>query len=200
MASTQRKPSSVRRREIAEAALRVIGEQGAPSLTTATLAEEVGLTPGALFRHYASVDDILDAAVDFAIEAVDGTFPSGELAPVERLRAMALARVGLVGSTPGIAWLLLSNQVFLSIPDGAVARLRALVRRSRAFLLAAFEEGIACGSLRPGLAPATMLPIFTGTVHSLIAARGTQRGRKRGPGTPSPDQVIDALLALWMTD
>ena len=196
MASTARKPSSVRRLEIAEAALKVIGEQGATSLTAATLAEEVGLTAGALFRHYASIDEILEAAVDFAIEAVDGTFPSDELTPTERLRAMALARVALVGSTPGIAWLLLSDQVYLTIPDAAVARLRGLVRRSRAFLLSAFQEGVACGALRSDLPTPTMLPIFTGTVHSLMAGRGLHRSKKQTPGAPSPDQVIDALLAL----
>jgi len=199
MPPTTRKPTHVRRREIAESALRVIGAQGATSLTAATLAAEVGVTPGALFRHFATVDDILDAAVDVAIEAVETTFPAKDLPPVERLRALALARVALVGQTPGIGWLLLSDQVYLTVPDAAVARLRRLVQRSRAFLIAALEEGVAQGDLRSDLSPETMLPIFTGTVHSLIAGRGMHRTRRARAGAPSPEQVVDALLALLAT-
>ena len=109
MPKTTRKPSSIRRLEIARAALAVIGERGATSLTAASLAQEVGLTPGALFRHYATLDEILGAAVDVAIEAVDATLPSADLPPRDRLRALALARVELIGGTPGLAWLLLSD-------------------------------------------------------------------------------------------
>ena len=58
MATKIRKPTEVRRREIAAATLRVIGQQGASELTTANLALAVDLTPGALFRHFASLDEI----------------------------------------------------------------------------------------------------------------------------------------------
>jgi AcrR family transcriptional regulator len=197
--STTRKPSSVRRREIAEAALRVIGEHGATSLTAARLAREVGLTAGALFRHFATVDDILGAAVDLAIEAVDGTFPPEDLAPIERLRTLALRRIEVVGGTPGLAWLLLSDQVYLCVPEAAVTRLRALVARSRAYLLAGFREGVARGDLRADLDPETMLPIFTGTVHSLIVARGVHQNLGQGATSPSPERVVDALFALLAT-
>ena len=196
MPATVRKPSSVRRREIAEAVLRVIGERGATSVTAASLAREVGLTPGALFRHFATVDDILCAAVKVAVEAVDRTFPAADLPPVERLRTLALRRIELVGGTPGLAWLLLSDQVYLCVPEAAVESLRDLVRRSREYLLAGFRDGIARGELRADLAPETMLPIFTGTVHSLIVARGVH-GDVAGPATPpDAERIVDALLAL----
>ena len=199
MPTTARKPSAVRRREIAEAALRVIGEQGATSLTAARLAGEVGLSAGALFRHFASVDEILCAAVDLAIEKVDATFPSEEVPALERLRTLALRRIERIGGTPGLAWLLLSDQVYLCVPEVAVERLRELVKRSRAYLLAALREGVAAGQLRADLPPETMLPIFTGTVHSLIVARGGQAGVGQGATTASTNQVVDALFALLAT-
>ena len=54
-----RKPSAERRVEIAQAVLRIIGEQGITSFTTTALAKEIGVTSGALFRHFASRDEIL---------------------------------------------------------------------------------------------------------------------------------------------
>ncbi len=199
MATTTRKPSSIRRREIAEATLRVIGEHGATSLTAASLAREVGLTAGALFRHFSTIDDILSAAVDLAIEAVEATFPGADLPPIERLRQLALQRVELIGGTPGLSWLLLSDQVYLCVPESAVTKLRELVKHSRTFILRAFRDGIEDGKLRSDLAPETMLPIYTGTVHSLIAARSARKSVGQAATSPAPEQVVDALIALLAT-
>lgn len=192
MPPTTRKPTAIRRREIAVAALRLIDEEGIRALTSASLARAVGLTPGALFRHFASIDEILSAAVDVAIESAERTFPSGQLPPVERLRSLVVQRIALLRDTPGVAWLLLSDQVQVTVPEDAVERLRGLVQRSRAFLLDGLREGIASGELRQDLSPEQMLPILAGTVHSLVAGRGVH-GR---PDAPAPDTVVDALFVL----
>jgi len=190
-----RKPTEVRRREIAAAALRVIGQQGASELTTATLALAVGLTPGALFRHFSSLDEILEAAVERAVEQVEATFPSADLSPVERLHTFVSARVELITRTPGLAWLLLSDQVYLTVPQPAIRRLRALVKRSRGFLLTAVHEGIAAGRLRQDIDPQVMLVLITGTVHSLIGTQGVHRSRAAAR-KPKPKHVLDTLFSL----
>ena len=198
MSSATRKPTSVRRQEIAAAALSVIGVEGATALTSTRLARELGLTPGALFRHFASMDEILTAVADLAIERVEASFPSPDLTPLERVRALLLRRIRLIDSEPGLAWLLLSDQVYLCLPAEAVERLRALVQRSRAFLLRALEEATERGELRRDLEPATALPILSGTVHALIAARGVH-SPVGSSGPHDPEQVIDRLLALLTT-
>ncbi len=161
-----------RRAQIADAALRIIGRQGARALTAATLAEEVGVTPGALYRHFGSLDEILTVAVDRAVQAVEATFPPADLPARERLCRLTTARVALIRRTPGLAWLLLSDQVYLSVPAPAVEQLRALVGRSRAFLRTAVLEAQAEGSLRPEVDPGVVLTLLSGTVHALAGARG----------------------------
>ncbi len=47
-----RRSHEERRVEIADAALRLIATEGIASLTVATLANELGLTGGALYRHF----------------------------------------------------------------------------------------------------------------------------------------------------
>jgi AcrR family transcriptional regulator len=198
MSSATRKPTSVRRQEIAAAALSVIGVEGATALTSTRLARELGLTPGALFRHFASMDEILSAVAGLAIERVEATFPPPDLPPWERVRALLLRRIGLIDSEPGLAWLLLSDQVYLCVPAEAVERLRALVQRSRAFLLEALGEAAERGELRSDLEPAMALPILSGTVHALIASRGIHSPVSVS-GASAPEQVIDRLLALLTT-
>jgi AcrR family transcriptional regulator len=197
---TRRKPTDVRRREIAEAVLRLIGERGARALTTATIAGAVEVTPGALFRHFETLDDITSAAVERAIEQVEGTFPPADLPPLERLERVVLARIAAIRQMPALAWLLLSDQVYLSIPPPAVERLRALVERSKTFLLAALREGQAQGSLRSDVAPEHMLILFTGVVHGLSRSSGVHAPSPGTvPGTPRPADVVGTLFELLRT-
>jgi AcrR family transcriptional regulator len=183
MKRATRKPTGIRRREIADAALRVIGRQGASALTTVRIADEVGVTSGALFRHFDSLEAILETAVDVGVEAVEETFPDASLPPAGRLRRIAEARIGLFRRRPGIAWLLMSDQVYLTMPASAVARLRGVVRKSRMFLRRAIREAMADGSLRGDITPEAMLLIFTGTVHAIVGATGAHRSRTRVPDT-----------------
>ena len=135
MRSTTRKPTGKRREEIARAVLRIIGEQGLTSLTTATLAAEVGVTTGALYRHFASLDEILAETVRLGVERLEATFPDESLPPLDRLVALARNRVRLLGNDPGLAWLLRSEQAYLTLPTDAAERLREIAGRSREFLL-----------------------------------------------------------------
>jgi AcrR family transcriptional regulator len=61
-----RKTHATRREEIIEAALELLGEHGIEGTTVTRIAETVGVTPAALYRHFGSRDAILAAAVDAA--------------------------------------------------------------------------------------------------------------------------------------
>ena len=164
-----------RREQIARAALDIIGRQGLTALTTTALAQKIGVTSGALFRHFATRDAILEEAVRFAETAIDGTYPEDTLPPGERLRAFAQARIALLKKQPGLAWLLRSDQARLTLPPAGVKRTRAVVRRSRAYLRTAFDEAAASGSVRNDVSVDVLLLTFTATVHALIGRGGSAR-------------------------
>jgi len=104
MKSSVRHPGTKRREQIALAALEIIGEQGLASLSTATLAKQVGLSTGGLFRHFASIEEILQEATRIAVETLEATFPEPDLSPTERIRTLGLNRVRLLGGNPGLTW------------------------------------------------------------------------------------------------
>jgi AcrR family transcriptional regulator len=188
-----RKPSAERREEIVRAALEIIGRRGMTALSTQALADAVGVTTGALFRHFPSVDSILEAAVSWAEERIASTFPAADRPGVERLRALAKARVALFVREPGLAWLLRSEQAFLVLPPAAVRRLRGLVRRSRAFIRAAVEQAVAEGDLRDDVPPDVLRVTFTATVHALASPPGLQG---RAVSAPAPGPVLAGLFHL----
>ncbi len=191
--TTIRKPGPERREQIASAALRIIGRLGPSGVTTAGLAEAVGLTPGALFRHFKTLDAILDEAVRVAESQVEATFPEATLPPLERLRRLAHARVELLSKEPAIAWLLRSGEARSALSAPAAKRLRGLVRRSRACIQTALTEAVAEGRIRSDVPLDGLLLVYTSTVHALIGQPGA---RKRGPGRMPPAAAVDALMTL----
>jgi AcrR family transcriptional regulator len=195
MATVTRKPTSVRREEIARTALSIIGERGLRELSTATLAREVGLTSGALFRHFPSMDAILAEAALDAVRRLETTFPDPSLPPREQILTLARNRIALLRPDPGLAWILRSEQPLLMLPPDAVVALRGLVLRTRTFLLDALAEGARAGTFRRDPEPATLLPIVLGTIHTLIGSAGVAR-EGSPPTGPDPEPVLRGLVSL----
>ena len=195
MVTRTRKPGPERREETALAVLRILGAQGITALTTSALAAEVGLTSGALFRHFPSRDAMLDEAVDHALAQVEATFPDAALPPLDRLLQLAENRIRVLGSDAGIAWLFRSEQVTHCLPPDAIRKLADMARRSKAFVLEALTEGAALGSIRSDIAPEVLLVPVMGTIHALIGMEGIHDTTIRS-GQVGPGQVLTALARL----
>jgi len=194
MITRTRKPTAERRKEIAESVLRIIGEQGLTSLTTTAIAEDVGITSGALFRHFASRDEILVETVRFATARMEETFPDEGLGPVDRLLDLARERFRVLGSDAGLAWFFRSEQAFLVLPEEAIMLLRGIAERSRRYVLEALRDGAARGTIRRDIEPEVLLVPVMGTIHALIGAHGA---RKLSTGrTLDPEPVLGALVRL----
>ena len=198
MATRTRRSSAQRREEIVTAVLRIIGRRGLTSLTMSTLAAEIGVTSGALFRHFDTRDDILRGVVRHAVARIDRTFPDESLPARERLFTLARNRIRLLGPDPGLAWLLRSEQAYLTLPEDAVDQLRDVARRSRRFLLKAIRDGAADGSIRTDIPPDVLLVPIIGTIHALIGMPGASR-HVTSKQHRSTSRVLSALERMIMT-
>ncbi len=140
---------------------------------------------------------MLQEAAHYALAKIDSTFPDPTLAPLERLLALAENRVRIVGADPGVAWVLRSEQAYLSLPADAVARLRDLVMRSKRFVLAALRDGCADGTIRTDIEPEILFVPVMGTIHALIGMAGIHAtaGRTKGSSTARVLAALAVLLA-----
>ena len=195
MTTGTRRPTSERREEIARAVLRIIGERGFASLTTTSLAREVGITSGALFRHFESRDEILTEAVRFGLARIEETFPDESLPPLERLVELARARVRLLGSDPGLAWLVRSEEARLTLPASAVRLLVDIVARSKRCILHALREAAEQGTIRTDIEPDVLMTPVMGTIHALIGLQGIHRLETDELGR-EPERALAALVRL----
>jgi len=186
-----------RRTEIADAALRIIGERGITSLTTATLAAELGVSSGAPFRHFASLDELLEETAHRVVELVEASFPPPGLGPLERIQGLFLARTEVMGRNAGLARLIFSDQFAKALPERAAVGLRGVMHKTRAFLLDALEEAARERLIRRDLAPVDLLVPLMGTLqHVAFLLALPREGAARPMPQPDPRRVLATLMAL----
>jgi AcrR family transcriptional regulator len=181
-----------RRAQIADAALRIIETRGIGQLTVASLAEEVGLTGGALYRHFESLDAVLEAVAERVAALLDESLPEPSLAPLEWLERFLESRSSAVAGHPGLARLLFSDQFALAMPESSIALLRSSVLKTFEAIAAALERGQEQGVIRGDLAPIALVPAVVGIVQTLVLAQG---GRVL-EGMMSADMAWPILRAL----
>lgn len=186
-----RRTSDDRQLELTDAALRIIATKGIAALSTRGLAAEVGLSTGAIFKHFASLEALLDAVVARVEAVLESTYPPPTLPPVERLERFIAARSTAVGNQLGILRLVLSEQFLLALPESGSARLAACVQKTRTFILKCLRDGQSAGQLRADLSAETLVPIAMGTVQML--ALSPSKARQRDTEARA---VIDSLLVL----
>ena len=187
-----RKNTFERKREIVDAVLRIIGERGLTSLSTKTIAEEVRVTTGALFRHFPSLQEIFREVTRYAILQIEETFPDESMSPLERIKLLAKNRIMLLNSCNGLAWLLKSEQAFLTLPKDSVESLISMMRQSKRFLLKSIKDGINEGSIRNDIDPEVLIVPIMGTIHSMIALPGMKNSSHKKQLTEI-NKVINGL-------
>lgn len=168
----ERKTADSRRREIADAALRVIAEQGLGRFTALAIAREVGVSDAALFRHFQTKEEIVLAAIDRLEEILFAEFPPAGRDPLDRLGNFFRQRVALIVGNPGVARLVASDALAHAAPAAGVARVAEFRRRSVRFVRSCLMDAAREGLLASGIEPAEAEVLVIGAILALTQARG----------------------------
>lgn len=189
----ERRSTEVRQTEIADAALRMIATRGIAALTVAALAKELGLSGGALYRHFESTDAILEAVAARAVSVLVESLPDPSLPPLDWLERFIESRASTVAGHTGLARLLFSDQLSLALPPTALEHLRTVVKITSAAIVKAITEGQARAELRRDLAPMELVPIVMGSVQMLALSQANTI-MPRGPTAASIWSTLQTLL------
>jgi AcrR family transcriptional regulator len=190
-----RRATTVRQAELTDAALHIVATRGIAGLTTRALAERVGLTSGAIFRHFPTLDALLQAVAERAETVLDATFPDEAAPPLERLRRFVEARSQAVGQSAGILRLVLSEQFVIALPREASARLARCVDKTRRFVVACVTEGQAAGTIRQDVPVSALSAVVLGTIQMLALARTGPHEKGFAGQTEVVREGLFALLA-----
>ena len=159
-----RLPTTERRRQITQAALKIIAEQGLGRFTTSAIAKEVGLSDGALFRHFKSKEEIVLAAIDAIEEELDRGFPPPGDDPLERLGALIRQRLEFLSKNPYFVRLIFSEQLAQASGEEGVKRVRAMQTRTMDFIRRSLKEAQESGLIRDDLSVDELAVIVSGAV------------------------------------
>lgn len=98
-------PADERRLATVAAVIELAAEQNPNDITTAAIAKRMGLTQGAIFRHFANKDAILEAVMSWVskrlLARVDKAIGNA-MSPLAALKAVFLTHVDFVATHPGI--------------------------------------------------------------------------------------------------
>ena len=163
----ERKTTDVRQVEIVDAAMRIIASKGSRRFTAELLGAKVGVTAGAIFRHFKNMDAIVEAVVGRIEEILFEGFPAEAADPIERLGIFFQHRVGTIVSHPHVSRILLSDHLAQAGSRVQAIRLEEFKQRSREFVFACLREAEESGLLRGEGGPEEGTVLVMGSIFAL---------------------------------
>lgn len=165
-----RLPTEERQAEIVAAALRLMHESSPALVTTSDIASAIGVTQGAVFKHFPTKDAIWLAAMNWVrealldrLEAAAGT----EATPLEALAAMFRAHVDFVISHPGVPRLIF-HELQQPADSAAKQEVRAVLQAYRKLLLDVLAQAVRRGEVAADLDREAAATAFVGLIQGLV--------------------------------
>lgn len=176
------------RESLLRVAVKVFNERGYDGTSMDDLSKRLGITKSAIYYHVSSKDELLQLAVDHALDglfaaAAEATATQGRA--IDRLEHLVRASVAVLADRLPFVTLLLRVRGNTRVERAALAR-----RREFDHLVAELvARAEADGDIRPGIDPAIAARLLFGMVNSL-AEWYRPRGRS-GAG-----ELTDAVCAM----
>lgn len=165
-----RKPAEERRAEIVAAAIELADRVGPDRLTTATIAQAVGVSQAALFRHFPTKQAIWEAIVAWLGDRLEARWTSAvaEGGPAAgRLSSIVRRHLELVRSVPAIPSIVFSRELH-SRNETLRRGLYGVMGRFHGHLVGIVEDGRRRGEFRADLDAADAAFLVIGLVQGLV--------------------------------
>ena len=163
-------PADERRAVTVEAVIELAAEQNPNDITTAAIAQRMGLTQGALFRHFPNKDAILQAVMAWVAERLLARVDEamlGAASGVAALEAIFMAHIDFVAQHPGVPRIIFGE--LQRAGETAPKRMvQTLIRHYGERLHRLIDEGKAQGELDAALDTQAAATLFIGTIQGLV--------------------------------
>ena len=163
-----RQKTLVRQHQIIEAARNLIAAKGMDGVTIDAIAEEVGLTEGAIYRHFASKHQILSLLVDdierTLLDTVESAQTEGASA-VDSLEHILEAHLSDVEGHRAVSFVVIAEAMGF---DGTTLapKVSLMFTRYLELIQAVLDRGIREGSIRPDINANAAATTFFGLIQS----------------------------------
>ncbi len=163
-------PAEQRRAVTVKTVVELAAEQNPGDITTAAIAKRMGLTQGALFRHFTNKEAILQAVMEWVAEQllarVDKAVKVAP-SPLAALEGMFMAHVEFVIEHPGVPRMLF-GELQRAQATGPKRIVQTLIHRYGERLRRLLEEGKIHDELDARLDTEASATLFIGTIQGLV--------------------------------
>lgn len=159
-------PTEVRQDQIAEAAFHLISTSGIHSLSISKIAENVGIAPSAVYRHFKGKEDVIDMALQQIGKRLMSNIDAAERESedsIEFLYSLMLRHAHMLEENRAIPHVVFSDSLYAGSPDR-----KAMVNRVITSYLESIEEVIRQGqekkNIRTDIEAKTISVMFLGMI------------------------------------
>ncbi len=163
----EKKGTKTRQTEIVNKAIALIGELGPSGLTTARLAERLGMSESNLYRHFNGKEAILSSVIDEIGRLLmdkASAVANEKIPPEDKLRLIMANHIREVEQRNGMPRLVFSEEMHVKYPalrEKLAKRIRGYVSTIELIL----NEGVEDGSFNPDIRPAETARAYLGMMQ-----------------------------------
>ena len=166
-----RKATLVRQKEIVSAARKLIVKYGSENVTVKKMAKEIGVSEGAIYRHFKSKRDILTFLADdienTLIEDIEKHF-SGELGSLEVLQRIIRDHISTIEQRKGITFQVIAE--IISKGDKKLnKKIYDAINRYISKIRDILAAGVKAGIIRPNINLDATAKSFFGLIQGLVS-------------------------------
>ena len=175
----QKTNTDIRQEQIVEAALELIGENGVYALSISGIAERVGIVPSALYRHFKSKDDVLDAILELLRKRLMGNVErvreeSSEA--MQRLKLLLNRHARMLSENRAIPFVVFSDGIYTGHSERK-DRVAQIITGYLREIQKIIEDGCQEGSIRKDIDTHTAALMFLGMIFPAAVLRNVTEGR-----------------------
>lgn len=163
----ERLSSVERKTQIINATLDIISERGFGNLTTAEIAARVGITEGAIFKHFSTKSEILREVllhIRSTLLPMARNVAGEDTSPGAKLEKLLRAKFNFFSKYPGVPKVIFSEQVHLS-DESLREILLTTVKGYSQVIHGIILEGIESGFFRKDIDPDLATDAFQGLIQ-----------------------------------
>jgi TetR/AcrR family transcriptional regulator, fatty acid metabolism regulator protein len=162
---------TTRQKDIMQAAMQIIARNGYKEFTTKNLARQMQLTEAALYRHFASKNELITTILQyFSSESkqVLDHLHSEESTPMERVKAFVMNRYHTFSSDPDLAQVMFSDELLSHDPSFA-KYMQDIMHSHRDEVIQDIKEAQETGIVVKDLDPIQLFRIIIGSMRLLVS-------------------------------
>ena len=159
-----------RQEEIIQSSIQIIDKRGIQGLTIKNLSKEIGVTEGAIYRHFENKREILSSIlIQFKdnLKAFTDYMDDSSLTTYEKISGILNHFRKIFEANPAIVSVIFAEEIFQN--DNELSKvIAAILQNNQQFLLGIIKEGQQRGELREDLNPTMMVDSIFGPFRLLV--------------------------------